>query len=83
MSQVLTTPAESLEIAIPSFTCRLTDRIEVDADGVGIGLAVTGPIGEVSTCQNLTDPSQDEEIREEENEREVIRWVCPMRVSMR
>jgi len=83
MSQVFTTPAESLEIAIPLFTCRPTDLIEAKTGGVGTKSVVTGSADEVLICQNLIDPSQDDEIREEKNIREVMCWVCPMNVSTR
>ena len=83
MFQIFTIPAESLEIAIPSVACRLTDTIEAEASGVGSGSAATGSVGEAPVCQNLIELSQDEEIREEENTREVMSPVCPMKVSTR
>ena len=83
MSQVLTTPAESLKIAMPSFTCRPTDWIEARASDTGTGTIVTRPIDEVTNCQNLINPSQDDEIREEKNAREVMSWVSPIKAVMR
>ena len=79
MSQIFTTPAESLEIAILSLTCRLTDSIEAKVAEVGIELVVTGSAGKIPICQNLTDPSIDVEMREEGNAREVMSWECPIR----
>jgi hypothetical protein len=64
MSQVFTTPAESLEIAIPSLACRLTDSIEAEVDGVVFD-QLTGSVDEPPICQNLTDLSSDAEMREE------------------
>ena len=81
ISQVLTTPALSLEVAIPSATCRLTDLIETGASSVDSESGVAGSADEEPVCQNLTDLSKDDEIREEENVREVISPVCPVRVS--
>ena len=83
MSQIFTTPSESLEMAIPSVDCRLTDLIEAEASGVDSESAATGSVGKAPVCQNLIDLSWDEEIREEENTREVMRSVCPMKVSTR
>ena len=83
MSQVFTTPALSLEIAIPLVACRLTDLIAAEASGVDSESVATRSIGKVLVCKNLTDLSQDDEMREEENTREVISPVCPVRVSTR
>ena len=47
ISQVFTTPAESLEIAILSFVCRLTDSILAEVGRVGCELVVT-------RCQGVT-----------------------------
>ena len=83
MSQVFTTPAESLEIATPSLTCRLTDSI---GDGVGVVEVVSAAAGfvdEILVFQNLTVLSSDAEMREDGNMRELMSSVCPMRVSMR
>ena len=84
ISQVFTTPAESLEIAIPSLTCSLTDSIEAKV-GVGPGLTVTLSDDAVPICQNLTDSSQDAEMIEEGevNAREVMLSVWPVNVSRR
>ena len=83
ISQIFTTPAESLEIAIPSATCRLIDKIETGASGVDSESGVAGSADEEPVCQNLTELSQDDEIREEENVREMTDAVCPVRVSTR
>ena len=83
ISQVFTTPAESLEIAIPSVACRLTDLIETEASSEDSESGATGSADEVSICQNLIDLSSDDDIREEENVREVMLLVCPVRVSTR
>ena len=72
MSQVFTTPASSLEIAIPLFACKLTDLILAEASGVDSKLVATKSTDEVPVCQNFTDPSKDDEMREEENTREEI-----------
>jgi hypothetical protein len=82
MSQTLTTPSESLEITIPSFGCRLMDLIGAEADGMDSESVPTGPVDKVPICQNLIDRSLDNEIREEENAREEMLLVCPMKVSM-
>ena len=81
MSQVLTTPSESLEIAMPSFVCRVIDLIGAKVD---FELHATGSIEKVPICQNLTDWSLDAEMRdeEEENVREVMVSACPVKVSM-
>ena len=83
MSQVFTTPASSLEIAIPLVACRLTDLIAAEASGVDSESVATRSTGKVPVCQNLTDPSSDVEMRDEENTREVIFLVCPVRVLTR
>jgi hypothetical protein len=76
MSHTFTTPFKSLEIPIPSLACRLMDRIGAEVGGVGIVLVAAGLANEVPICQNLTDWSQDAEMREEEeNAREVMRRV--------
>ena len=72
ISQVFTTPAESLEIAIPSVACRLTDSIETEANSEDSEPGATGSADEVPICQNLIELSSDDEIREEENVREVM-----------
>ena len=84
MSQVLTTPSTSHEIAIPSFVCRVMDLIGAEVRDVDWGSVIAGSDGEVPICQNLIELSQDDEIREEgeENTREVILSVCPTKVSM-
>ena len=80
MSHILSVPAESLEIAIPSSVCRLTDLVEAEESDVNFG-----SVDEVPICQNLTDRSLDAEMREEgeENLREGITAVCPTKVSTR
>ena len=83
ISQIFTTPASSLEIATPSSTCRLTDLIETGASDVDSESGIAGSADEEPIFQNLTDLSSDDEIREEENVREVILPVCPVRVSTR
>ena len=82
ISQVFTTPSESIEKAKPSFACRLTALIGAE---VGSKVSISGAPGfadGVLICQNLTDLSKDAEmrIREEGKTREVILSVCPMRV---
>ena len=83
MSQVFTTPAESLEIAILLVACRLTDSILAEASGMDSESVATKSTGEALICQNFTDPSKDDEMREEENTREEISLVCPVRVLTR
>ena len=70
ISQVFTTPAESLEITIPSVACRLTDLIGTGVGGVGSKSVIAKSADKALVCQNLTDLSWDDEIREEENVRE-------------
>jgi len=74
ISHVLTTPSESLVMAMPYFACKVTDLIEAEGKGAGSILVMIGSIDEVPICQNLIDPSSDAEIREEgeENIREVM-----------
>ena len=67
-SQVLTTPSESLEIAMPSFACRVMDLIGDKVGGVDSGSLATGSVDKAPICQNLTDLSPDAEMREEEEE---------------
>ena len=57
MSHILTTPPESLVIAILLSACRLTDSAEAEPGGVEFGSLATGPIDEAPICQNLTDLS--------------------------
>ena len=86
MSQVLTTPASSIEKANPSFDCRLTALIEAEVTSVDSVPDATGSADEALICQNLTDPSPPDaeiRVREEEKTREVILCVCPMRVLTR
>ena len=79
ISQDLTSPAESLDTAIPP-PSRLTDMIEAEVGGVDSRLAVTGSVGMGPISQNLINPSSDDEMREEENVREVMKLVCPRKV---
>jgi hypothetical protein len=81
--QILTTPSESLEIAIPSLAWRVMDLIG-ELWGIGFGSVTSGDIDEALICQNFTDPSEDAEMREvgEENTKEVIRPLWPMKDSM-
>ena len=79
MSQPRNAPVELQEIAIPSFVCRPTNVIGVEASCVAIVSVATGSVDEVSIFQNLTNSSPDE-IREEENVREVKNSVCPIKV---
>ena len=65
MSQVFTTPVSSLEIAIPLVAYRLMDMILAEASGVDSESVAARLTGETLVCQNLTDPSQDDEMREE------------------
>ena len=67
MSQLLTTPAESYERAMPSFVCSLTCSIGAEVSDAGSEPVAAESIDEESNCQSLTDLSQDNEIREEEN----------------
>lgn len=83
MSQTLTTPVESLEIAIPSFVYNLMDLTAIGWSKVDSGSGITGSVDETSICQNLIDWSKDDEMREEENIREVMLLVCPMKVLIR
>ena len=82
ISQVLTTPAESLEITIPSFVCRVTDLIEADASGTSSELVVTGSVSGALICQKLIDPSSDKKMRDKENVRNQMQ-SCVMKVSIR
>lgn len=77
MSQVLITPAESLETTMPSFVCRLTDKIRSEVSCVDSESVATGFVDEALICQNLIAISLDDEIRKEENVREVIEPACP------
>jgi hypothetical protein len=81
-SHIFNIPSKSLEIAIPPSACRLTDSIEVEADGMDSGSLTTRPVGEVPIFQRLTDLSLDAEVREEkgENVREVMLSVCSVKV---
>jgi len=83
VSHLLTTPAESLEIATASLACTLTDSIDAEVSGVDSELVATGSADVAPICQNLTDLSSDAEMREEENVRELMKRVCPTKVSMR
>ena len=83
ISQLLTTPAESAERAIQSFACSLMDLIGAEANDIGSGTASAESIGEVLSCQSLTDPSNDNEMREEENVMDSILLECPMKVPTR
>ena len=81
-SQVLTTPASSTKIATLSFACKL---MVMGGDEVfdGFLLVATGSVGMGPICQNLIDLSMDDEMREDENDTQVILSVCPMKVLMR
>jgi hypothetical protein len=57
ISQILTTPLESLEIAMPSFACRVMDLIGAEARGVDSRSVTAGSPNRSAICQNLTDPS--------------------------
>lgn len=83
MSQLLTTPAESPERAIPSFVCSLTSLIGAEVSDVGSEPVAAGSIDEVPDSQSLTDPSQDDEMREEENVIDRTVSECPMKVPTR
>ena len=78
-------PSESLVMMIPSFFCKAMDLIGAEVGNVDFGLITAGSIGGVPICQNLTDLSRDAEMRVvgEENSREVIYLVWPMKVSTR
>ena len=71
MSQVLTTPVESLEMVMPFFACRQIDLIEAEVTSVESVLLATRSVYGAPTRQNFIDPSSDDEIREEENTIEV------------
>ena len=85
VSQVFIVPSESLEIVIPSFACRMIDVIGAEVRGVDFGSVVTGSADRAPICQNLIDWSLEVEMRveEEENAREVISSVWPMKVLTR
>ena len=83
MSQVLTTPSESLVIVTPSLAYRVMDLIiveDIDLEPVPI-VSVNG----MPIYQNLIDWSSDAVMREEEEEntRVPIPFVCPTKVSIR
>ena len=84
MSQVLTTPYPSHEIAMPSLVCRAIDLIGAKTRDVDWRSVIAGSDDEVPICQNLIELSKDDEMREEgeENVREVILSLCPTKVSM-
>ena len=78
-------PSESLVMTIPSFACRVMDLTGAEAGDTDFGSITTGSIDGAPICQNLTDLSLDAEMRVmgEENAREVISSVWPMKVSTR
>ena len=80
ISQVFATPFESVEIAIPSFACRLINLIGAKVGCMEVGLVVAGFVDEDLICQNLTDSSLDIEMREEENAMEITDSVWPTKV---
>ena len=80
ISQLFTTPFESVEMAMPSFACRLIDLIGAEAGGMEIRLVVAGSVDEEPICQNLTDLSLDAETREEENEMDLTSSLWPTKV---
>ena len=84
MSQVLTTPSPSHEIAMPSFVCRAMDLIGAKTRDVDWRSVIAGSDDEVPICQNLIELSPDDEMREEweGNAREEMLPVCPTKVSM-
>ena len=55
------------------------NSVGAEARGVDFGSATVGPANKSPICQNLTDLSSDDKIREEgeENAREEIILVCP------
>ena len=69
---------------MPSFVCRVMNLIGAEAREVDCRSVIAGSINEVPICQNLIDLSRDDEMREEgeENIREVMKSVCPTKVSM-
>ena len=85
ISQTFTMPPESLVIAIPYFACRVMDVIANEVVDVDFGLVATRSVDRAPICQNLTDLSIDAEIRidGEENTREVMFLVWPIKVSTR
>ena len=78
-------PSESLVMVIPSFVCRVMDLIGAEAGDPDSGLVTIGSIDGAPICQNLTNLSIDAEMRVvgEENVREVILLIWPMKVSTR
>jgi len=76
ISQAVTIPSLSPERAMPSSAYILTNQI-----GAGVG-ATDSETAEASICQKLIDLSLDDDMREEENTREVMSLVWPTRVSM-
>ena len=77
MSQIFTTPSESIEKAKPSFACRLTALIGMEAGSDDSGLHILELVNEGSICQNLIVLSLDAEMRREEEEKvtQVISFV--------
>ena len=72
MSQILTTPSESLVIVMPSFACRAMLWIGAEATDIDFGSITVKSVNGVSIFQTLTDLSVDAVMREEgeENVRE-------------
>ena len=82
-SQTVTNPASSLVITMQSFVCTLRVIIEAGEGNLDSELAATGSVDGIPICQNLIDPSMDDEIRMEENTMEVMLAACPTNVFMR
>ena len=74
ISQVFTTPAESLEMTMLSLACRLMDSIMTEWNEVVCSFYVTLSVDKAPSSQNLADLSSDIETRQEgeENIRDVI-----------
>jgi len=66
MSQVLTTPCESIEKAKPSLVCRLTALIGAEVREIDSESSATWSSNKAPTCQNLIELSLDAEMRVKE-----------------
>ena len=69
--------------AMPSLVCKLMDMIGAEVGEVGSGLVATWSANEAPICQNLTDPSKNTEMREEEENAEAMRPPWLGKVSTR
>ena len=66
------------------FVCKVMDLIGAKTREVDCRLVVAWSIDEVPICQNLIESSSDDETRQEgeENARQEMSSVCPIKVSM-